>query len=335
MKRTISALLCLFIMLSFAGCGKKAKRELYNENLSKYITIGEYKGLKVDKSSDSYKAYYDGTVNADISDNGFYNEIKEGTVADGDTVNIDYEGKKDGVAFQGGTAQAQDLTIGSKKFIDGFEDGLKGVKIGDTVTLNLKFPDNYNNASLAGQAVVFTVKVNYVKEPQKPADYYAKLNFKSEDDYIKDVTERAVKSYLVNTFLNNLKVSDYPAEDCEKIYRFYRNTTEKNVKSQYGVEFSEYLTANSMTEDTFKQTMLKNAVQPFMEEQMAFYSVIDGEKIKITDADKNEQIKKMLKEVDEGITEDDIKEAYDDFYFEYLAVKEKAENILYENAVIQ
>lgn len=83
-------------------------------------------------------------------------------VADGDTVNIDYTGYKDGEAFEGGSTNGAgaDLTIGSGTYIDGFESGLIGKKVGDTVDLNLTFPENYGAEDLAGADVVFTVTIN-------------------------------------------------------------------------------------------------------------------------------------------------------------------------------
>ena len=83
---------------------------------------------------------------------------------EGDTANIDSEGTKDGVAFAGGTAQGMDLELGSGRFIDGFEDGVIGMEIGEEKDLNLTFPDPYdNNPDLAGQPVVFHVKLNSLK----------------------------------------------------------------------------------------------------------------------------------------------------------------------------
>ena len=95
--------------------------------------------------------------------------LTEGTVEDGDTVNIDYVGKLDGEEFDGGSAEGYDLEIGSCTFIDGFEDGLIGHEIGEKVTLDLTFPDPYpNNPDLAGKPVVFDVTINAIKESQTP-----------------------------------------------------------------------------------------------------------------------------------------------------------------------
>ena len=78
-------------------------------------------------------------------------KITSRAVKEGDVADIDFEGKKDGVAFDGGTAQDSYLEIGSDSFIDGFEDGLIGKKVGEKVKLNLTFPENYQNTELAGQ----------------------------------------------------------------------------------------------------------------------------------------------------------------------------------------
>lgn len=130
-----------------------------------YVTLGEYKNLAVtvpaqetitdDQVDAQALAIYQ---NYSTKENG---GVTDRAVATGDTVIIDYVGKKDGVAFEGGTAQGADLTIGSGQFIAGFEDGLIGVKPGETVDLNLTFPENYGN-ELAGAKVVFTVTVHYI-----------------------------------------------------------------------------------------------------------------------------------------------------------------------------
>lgn len=88
--------------------------------------------------------------------------ITDRAVEIGDNINLDYAGYEDGVAFEGGTATNQTLVIGSGSFIEGFEEGLVGVMPGETVDLNLSFPENYYNADMAGKAVVFTVTVNFI-----------------------------------------------------------------------------------------------------------------------------------------------------------------------------
>ena len=159
MKRIASVLLVLCLLLSFAGCKQDKGRELYNLNLEKYVELGDYMGVKVDTKSDDFKQIENSLISSDVANYDLYVVKKEGKVEKGETVNIDYEGKKDGVAFEGGTAKGYNLTIGSGQFIDGFEDGLIGKEVGTTVDLNLTFPENYGNEELNGADVVFTVKI--------------------------------------------------------------------------------------------------------------------------------------------------------------------------------
>ena len=128
----------------------------------RYVTLGQYKGLTIvldglEVTEEEIDAYIeDAAAQAGLNQ-------KEGTVKEGDVVNIDYSGKKDGVAFDGGTAQGAALEIGSGTFIPGFEEGLIGVNTGETVDLDLTFPENYGAEELAGAETVFTVTVNYIE----------------------------------------------------------------------------------------------------------------------------------------------------------------------------
>lgn len=338
MKKIICLLLGVMLTaLVFAGCGKNAKRQLYNEKLNKYIDLGEYKGIKVDTKSDEFKKFYDSAVSSDISSNDLYVRKTEGEVSNGDTVNIDYTGKKDGIAFDGGTAEGYDLTIGSNSFIEGFETGLIGKKIGETVDLNLTFPENYNSFELAGKAVVFTVKINYVKttEERKPEDYYSELGFKTLKAYTDDVTERAVKNYLLDKVQTASKIKDYPKTDIDAIYGAYKNTVEQNIKNSYGVDFATYLSYANTTEDAFKQDAIKNQIKPQMEAQMVAYSILDKEKLGLKSEEVNKKIDETVKSINNSqVTADTVKNYYGEYYFEYLTVSEKAADYLYKNAEI-
>ena len=337
MKRVISVILALMTAAVIVGCGKNNARILYNDKLSKYIKLGDYKNIPVDTKSDTFKEFYNDVISLDISNNDLYVRKTEGEVASGDTVNIDYEGKKDGVAFDGGTAKGYDLTIGSGTFIDGFEEGLIRKKIGDTVELNLTFPENYQSTDLAGKAVVFTVKINYVKtdEERKPEDYYKELDFDSLEAYKADVTERAAKDYLLDAVKANSEIKDYPEKDTDIIYNAYKNMLDKNIQSQYGVDLATYLSYNNQTEDDFKSSLTNEQIKPLMEEQMVLYSVLDKEKLEVTDAEIKAKLDEQIANHNStGITAETLKEFYGEYYFEYLAVNEEALDFLYKNADI-
>ncbi len=337
MKRILSAvIIILTIAALFTGCGKR-DRILYQDGLSKYVTLGEYKGIKVDTKSDDFKKMYDNVISQDVSDNDLYVTKKEGTVAKGDTANIDYVGKKDGVAFDGGTASDYDLEIGSGSFIEGFEDGLIGKKIGDTVDLNLTFPEEYQSADLAGKAVVFTVKINYVKttEARKPEDYFKELKFSTLEKYTEDVTKRATENYLLDKIIEASKVKSYPEKDIDTIYNAYKNMLSQNLQSQYGVDFDTYLSTVGQTEADFKKSILSEQIEPMMKEQMVLYALVDNEKIEVTDKETKKQIDRLVNEYSSSsVTADTLKDFYGEYYFEYLAVNDLAVDYLYKNAKI-
>ena len=159
-----------------------------------YVTLGEYKGLEVTlESTEVTDEEIDQQVASNLSASDKLEEVKEGTVESGDVANIDYEGKLNGEAFEGGTDKGYDLTIGSGTFIDGFEDGLIGKKIGDTVDLNLTFPENYGSTELAGKDVVFTVTINSVKRAPELTDaLVAEISdeYKTVEEYRNSIKEQ-------------------------------------------------------------------------------------------------------------------------------------------------
>lgn len=149
------------------------------------VTLGDYKGLAYDLddisvSEDELTAELNRMreTYADL-------ETKDGAAEKGDTVNINYEGFKDGVPFEGGKAENYNLELGSNSFIPGFEDQLIGVKAGDEKELNLTFPEDYHAEDLKGAAVVFKVKVNEVKTKVLP---------EVDDDFAKDVNAPGVET---------------------------------------------------------------------------------------------------------------------------------------------
>ena len=178
------------------------------------VTVGQYKGLTLTSVS---QADVDAELEALLQDYIQYTEVDR-TAAYGDTVNIDFVGKLDGVAFEGGTAEGYDLVLGSGSFIDGFEDGLVGTTAGQTLDLNLTFPEDYSSAELAGQAVVFTVTVNYILEEVVPelTDAFVADNFTgyataeelvneirnalNQDSYYEQMTSLLMSSSVVNTY---------------------------------------------------------------------------------------------------------------------------------------
>ena len=340
MKRIISLVTVLtLIMLFMVGCGEKDRVLYKNAKLSDFVDLADYKNIEVDTKSDEFIKIYDGIISGDVEDFDFYVKKNEGTVADGDTVNIDYVGKKDGVAFEDGTAEGYDLTIGSNSFIDGFEEGLIGVEIGSTVDLNLTFPENYTSEELAGKAVVFTVTVNYAKstEAQKPEEYFSDMGFKTLKDYEEDVKERAINGFLLEKVFEKSSVNNYPEEDVEILKAQLTSIMESNLKSYYNMTIEDYISQTGMTKDSFEKTLLDEQVYPLMSEQMPLYAILDEEKVTFTTADIDNVVKDMLEDYgkDSGVTAEQLKEYYGEYYFENILVSEKVVEVLKDYAKVK
>lgn len=311
MKKLTAILLITVLMMTFlTGCGKK--RELYNNvNLADYVEVGDYLGIEVDTQSAEFDSAYQGIIDLDIEDNELYNVItSEGAVADGDIVNLDYEGKIDGVAFSGGTAQGYDLTIGSGTFIDDFEEELIGAAIGETRDVTAKFPENYGNESVNGKEAVFTCKINYIKRPMTVEESYEKMDFDSVDAYCDDIEERAIKSYILNTVCEASRISDYPQEDSEKLNEAIYEAYVELFKTRHNVSLEEVLVANGTTVEQYKLQIKNQMVPSIMNTSMVMYYILDSEKLEIYESTVESQ------EIDQPIMAESY--AVQDIVLEYL-----------------
>ena len=167
------------------------------------VELGQYKGLEVEVTKQTVS---EDDVNARIEQDRQKGartiDVEDRPVEEGDTVNLDYAGSVDGVAFAGGTAQGQTLKIGSHQFIPGFEEQMVGMQIGEEKDLNVTFPEQYHSEELAGKAAVFHVKVNSIQRTELPelddafaadvSDFNTFAEYK--DSIVKELTERAEKN---------------------------------------------------------------------------------------------------------------------------------------------
>lgn len=340
MKKIISLALALTFIFALTGCTKVNKDRIkYNLKLEKYVTLCEYEGIAIDTKGEEYTKTYDELMKSDVESYELYEKKTEGTLVKGDVANIDFEGKINGATFEGGTSKGYDLELGSGTFIDGFEDKLIGVKIGATVDLDLKFPENYGNEQLNGKDVVFTVKVNYVatKTALKPEVYYEDLGYKSVDEYYAKVKERAINKILLTKVLTDSKVNKYPKTEKKMVTEQGINMFKQNLQQYYGssVTLEDYLSANGQTEEEFNDYVVTNYTEPVMEEEMVIYAIFDDAGFKM---DKEALAKSTKKEVasykSDSVTEKTLKETYGEDYFEYLYIQEKVVKLLNDKAKI-
>ena len=145
------------------------------------VTLGDYKGLTVEADRQEVTdAMIDARISQDQDKASRTIDVDDRPVQSGDTVNLDYAGTVDGVAFAGGTAEKQTLKIGSNTFIPGFEDQMIGMSVGEEKDLQVKFPEEYHAEDLAGKDAVFHVKVNGIQVTEKP---------ELDDDFAADISE--------------------------------------------------------------------------------------------------------------------------------------------------
>jgi trigger factor len=248
-----------------------------------------------------------------------YEETTEGVVEDGDLVNIDYVGTKDGEAFDGGTADNYDLEIGSGSFIDGFEEGLIGQEIGDTVELPLSFPEDYWNEDLAGAEVIFTVTINAVKKlPELTDEIAGKVSegkFKTLAEYEESVRAMLQENYdmeaktekytaLMNQLVQMYKPDGYPQEYID----YYVKSNLQQFRSEakmYGMELEEYLSSNYGVDVDYITGYFTEYAKSLLTQDMILGTIAEKNGISITDAELDEIIAEYAEQY--GISVEELK----------------------------
>lgn len=331
MKKSILFALCLLTALMLTACGGNSSSDAQEEkdtgntqeetqaptqteipadtimseygDWSEYVNLGMYEQLVIKKPD--YRVFdkdVEKKINENLTVTAVPEQIKTGKVKKGDTVNIDFEGKKDGVAFDGGTSEGYNLEIGSGSFIPGFEDGLIDVKPGDTVDLDLKFPDGYDNPELAGQAVVFTVKVNYIhgkKHPAELTDEWVKANSRegstTVEEYKEEVRKRleeeaeikmnnAVRQQIVDAIMVIGNVKTYP-DDLVKKYADAIDNNTQAAADYAGMDKEEYISTNyGQTMEEYNQ-LVDEVSKSSIAKKMIYETIAKNEGLSFTKAD--------------------------------------------------
>ncbi len=316
---------------------------------SEYVELGEYKGLVVvPESTEASEEEIDDEIRYYVQLAGALETVTEGTVADGDTVVIDYEGKLDGEAFDGGTAKDAELEIGSDTFIDGFEDGLIGVSVGETVDLNLTFPENYYSTDLAGKDVVFTVTVNEIKAMPELTDdlintitegeytdveSYREYLRQSIEEYKESMKDSDILSQVLEQVAANSEIKDYPQVmvdyGVENMISYYKEYAE-----YYSMEYVDFLTTfMGMTEEEFNEQVVL-AVKQNLQQELYLKAIAETEGMSVTDEEYKEGCETYAADYNFETTDALIAE-YGEEMIRSSILQEKVLDFLVENAVIQ
>ncbi|MDL2295799.1 trigger factor [Lachnospiraceae bacterium OttesenSCG-928-E19] len=291
MKKKIIAAMLIVSMLgvSLTACGSK---ELSND----YVTITQYKGLEVDKvvSEEVTDEAVEADIESTLASHGKTEDVTDRAVENGDTVIIDYTGSIDGVEFEGGAAEEASLDIGSGSFIEGFEEAIVGHNIGEEFDINVTFPEEYQNAEVAGKDAVFAIKLHSIQKtviPELSDELVAEISEESKtvEEYKKEVKEtlqesndktakQTLEDEVWNALLEKVEVKEYPKEDLEKSVASYRSQYEQ-MAEYYGVEWEEFLTSYMNVDEEGFTEQLEESARTSLKGSMALELIAEKEKL--------------------------------------------------------
>ena len=270
------------------------------------VTLGEYKGIEVEKADASVTAE---DVEAELKkvqeQNARLLNVEDRPVADGDKTVIDFEGFVDGKPFDGGKAEDYDLTIGSHSFIDTFEEQLIGRNIGEECEVNVTFPEEYHAPELAGKPATFKVTVKEIKVKELPAldDEFAGevSEFETMDEYKKDIEAKILERKQKEAATENenrvvdkvaanasLEIPDKMVES--QIDNMVQDTA-RRMQGQ-GLSMDMYMKYTGMTMDSMRDQMRPQALKR-IQTRLVLEEVVKAENIQVPDERLDEEIAKM------------------------------------------
>lgn len=338
MKKKIVLLLLCMICIVPAGCGKESSDKNALEgtetageksgvnstdikyDVNDYVTLGDYKDVEVTIGSEADYEVTEDKINDYAAQMISYYcpYVKDDTktqIEENDIVDVDYVGKKDGAAFEGGSAEHQIIDVAKNSdalrgtgYIEGFTDGLKGAKVGETVDCNVTFPENYQSQELAGQEVTFTFTVNSVQKPmtlEDMDDTIAKEYFQEDtkDAFMENV-KKVLESQTENTRQSDIrmKVIDAVTEKCE-IKELPEGLLDARVEEYIagfektyctnGTTLEEYVKNSGSTIEDFRKEITEN-MKDNIRQEMVFEAIAEKENIEFNEDEYNNYVSNLV-----------------------------------------
>ncbi len=278
------------------------------------VTLGEYKALSVEVAPkhEVTEEEVDERIKQDQQKGARTLDVTDRTVDYNDTVNLDYAGSVDGVAFAGGTAQGQTLKIGSGQFIPGFEEQMVGMAIGEEKDLEVTFPEQYHSEELAGKAAVFHVKVNSITMTELPEldDDFAQDNgFDSFADYKanveKQLNERAETNYnvtienaLIEAAVKNAEM-DIPEAMIAEQTNYILRDMEYRMMYQ-GLRMEDYLKYTGQTREALAE-QYKGEAEQRVKIELTLEAIRKAEGLEPTEEEVDVQIAKQAERMGQEV----------------------------------
>lgn len=375
MKKLLSAILCAALCASvLAGCSKNGEDDpadttatqtttdvsdfSYSEALddngrykgvtaSEVVTLGTYFGIEIPESeSTATDTEIQKSLDSLLSNYAETKQVKDRAVVKDDQVNIDYVGSVDGVEFSGGNTQGQGTTVtaGASNYIDDFLTQIIGHKPGETIDVNVTFPDPYpNDQSLAGKDALFVTTINYIEEKVTPelTDAFAaeklapgygwKTVAETKAGVEKMVVDAKVSAYIRDKVIEDAAVENIPDsvyESQKRMMLSYYN----NAAAQYNMTFADYLKAMGFDSETQLITQNDQGMRDKAKEYLVLQAIAEKENITVSDDD----IKNYLANYSDGFDPekfDDYVKFYGRGYLAQIAFNEIVYETVEEKAV--
>lgn len=353
--KALSIVLCTFLLFSMAGCGNSEKKssnpnfsvDLTEEGLldgidpSDYVKVADYSSVVIPKSETEVSDEdVQSEIDSVLSDHTEKSQIKDRAVQDGDTVNIDYVGRIDGVEFENGSTNGKgtDVTIGETQYIDDFLEQLIGHTPGETFDVNVTFPDDYGDEAVNGKDAVFETTINYISEEKQPEltdEFVAETLQKDYDATTVDEFRASVRTDLENSkkekymwtyILDNSEFSSLPEDLVQDQIDLRYEVTQAQMKN-YGYSMDQVLSSQGFEDVDALKESFRSDCEKLVKEYLAFQVIFEDQKLEVKDDD-----------VKEFFGKDDISQYVDYYgkgYVNRLALNSKVLQYLVGKATVE
>ena len=273
------------------------------------VEIKDYEGIEIeDPTMEVTDELIDSEVENERAMNARIINVDDRAVEEGDTVNIDFKGSLDGEYFDGGTAESQDLKVGSNTFIPGFEEQLIGHEIGEEFDINVKFPEDYHQKDLAEKDAKFEIKINSISYEELPEldDEFVKdiSEFDTLDEFKEDLRKKKEEEFKVNSKMEKErraidKIGEMVDTDIPEgminaqIDDMIRNY-DQTLRAQ-GISFEDYIKMVGQSLDEFKETM-KPEAEKTVKNDLALEALVKSENVEVSDEEVEEEVNKVVEE---------------------------------------
>lgn len=322
-KKAVAAMLVMCMALSAAACADGEKKETSEKtesstetaetdtkeeteekettasrlvsvkDISKYITVGEYKGLKLDKVAMPVSdVEVDSEIQYRLEEK--IEEVQDASVETDDHVTINFTGTIDGESFDGGTEENYEMVVGEAGITEGFDEGLMGMKKGETKEVSVTFPEDYYDTALAGKTAVYQVTMLKISRVPQLTDEWVAANTESKTvaEYrsavqteLEKLADESAQLQLGadawNQVYESSEITEFPKEDIESSVEAYKKLNEEYM-AQAQVELSEFLESQGMTEEEYEEECTRYAEEKVKQNLIVQY-IMDQENLSLED----------------------------------------------------